>query len=55
MNAKTSLSTIRPGEFRRSLANEFNEYLEQESRRYAPADRLRIDLHCHDHNSDKPY
>ncbi len=54
MNAKTSLSTIRPGEFRRSLANEFNEYLEQESRRYAPADRLRIDLHCHDHNSDKP-
>ena len=40
--------------FRRALVREFDEYLDQQERRFAAADRLRIDLHCHDHNSDVP-
>ncbi len=54
MNKIPTLNTIRPGDFRASLASELNAYITRESRRYAAADRLRIDLHCHDHNSDKP-
>lgn len=46
--------TPRPGEFRNSLANEFSSYIAKEENRFPPDDRLRVDLHCHDHNSDKP-
>ncbi|MEE4146867.1 MAG: glycosyltransferase [Halieaceae bacterium] len=54
MSKATRLRTIRPGEFRSSLANEFRQYIELESTRYASKDTLRVDLHCHDHNSDQP-
>lgn len=54
MSSVTALRSVRPGEFRSALANEFGDFIERESRRFAPEDRLRIDLHCHDHNSDKP-
>ncbi len=44
----------RPGKFRNSLADEFNAYLFRESQRFQPEDTLRIDMHCHDKNSDIP-
>ena len=40
--------------FRDSLKNEFNQFLEQQNCRFNPNDCLRIDFHCHDHNSDVP-
>ena len=40
--------------FRRSLKHEFNQYLDTQSKRYNKEDCLKIDLHCHDHNSDVP-
>jgi glycosyltransferase involved in cell wall biosynthesis len=40
--------------FRQSLSAEFNGYLEQQSQRFAAENCLKIDLHCHDHNSDVP-
>jgi glycosyltransferase involved in cell wall biosynthesis len=43
-----------PGAFRNSLTEEFNTYLAGESGRFAPQDTLRVDMHCHDHNSDTP-
>ncbi|WP_439100888.1 glycosyltransferase [Congregibacter sp.] len=46
--------TARPGEFRASLAQEFDGFLQEESLRFNPGDCLRVDLHCHDKNSDKP-
>jgi len=54
MSDSRLLNTVPPGQFRSSLADEFNDYLQTESRRIDPANSLRIDLHCHDHNSDKP-
>jgi len=43
-----------PGTFRRGLDDEFRQFLCRESAKY-PADQcLRVDLHCHDHNSDLP-
>lgn len=47
-------SAKRTSEFRRSLCNEFSQYLEQESLKYSSENCLRIDLHCHDYNSDVP-
>ncbi len=41
-------------EFRESLQQEFRQYLNRESRKFAAADCLKIDLHCHDHNSNIP-
>ena len=49
-----TLDVIKPGRFRNTLAGEFNDYLKGESTRFAPQDRLQVDLHCHDLNSDKP-
>ena len=45
---------IHRGEFRHSLNQEFNAYLARESARFTAEDTLRIDMHCHDHNSDTP-
>ncbi len=50
----TQLDRARQADFRPSLANGFNSFLEQEETRFAAEDRLRIDLHCHDLNSDQP-
>ena len=54
MNEQSPLQSTGRDNFREALAGEFSEYLEREARRFDPADRLRIDLHCHDHNSDQP-
>lgn len=43
-----------PSSFRSDLQDEFNEYLTQQSKRFDPANCLKIDFHCHDHNSDIP-
>jgi glycosyltransferase involved in cell wall biosynthesis len=40
--------------FRKGLHDEFEAFLGQESTRYPLHDCLRIDLHCHDSNSDVP-
>ncbi|MDT8282698.1 MAG: glycosyl transferase family 1, partial [Gammaproteobacteria bacterium] len=41
-------------QFRRSLRTEFNEYMAFEAEKYKPEDCLKVDLHCHDLNSDIP-
>jgi len=41
-------------EFRKSLNMEFNQYLDNEKKMFSPEDCLKIDLHCHDLNSDVP-
>lgn len=41
-------------EFRRSLKTEFHQYLLREGNRFPAEECLRIDFHCHDHNSDVP-
>jgi hypothetical protein len=46
--------TVLPGAFRKSLASEFEAYIERESQRIPIQDTLRVDPHCHDCNSDKP-
>ncbi len=40
--------------FRDELHAEFSRYLMVEAARYPRAESLRIDFHCHDHNSDVP-
>jgi len=40
--------------FREQLHHDFLQYLEQQSTRFAEQDYLKIDLHCHDRNSDVP-
>ncbi|MDB5988253.1 MAG: hypothetical protein JWR16_3306 [Nevskia sp.] len=40
--------------FRDELHAEFNRYLMVEAARFPRAESLRIDFHCHDHNSDVP-
>jgi len=54
MIVKPKRTESRPGEFRSSLTDEFNAYLLRESGRFAAADTLRMDMHCHDFNSDTP-
>lgn len=48
------LSNTSISEFRKSLKKEFSEYLDIESARYDRNDCIKIDLHCHDLNSDIP-
>ncbi len=51
------IETVRPGDsptFREQLGREFADYLHQEATRFDRANRLKIDLHCHDRNSDVP-
>ncbi len=40
--------------FREKLQLEFHGYLQKESTRFAASERLQIDFHCHDRNSDVP-
>lgn len=40
--------------FRQSLHLEFEAFLQQQAKRFAPENCLKIDFHCHDHNSDVP-
>lgn len=48
------LSYANVSEFRKELRDEFDGYLEKASKKYNPADCLKVDLHCHDRNSDVP-
>lgn len=41
-------------DFRQQIKNEFNRFLQRQDKRFNADDCLRIDLHCHDHNSDVP-
>lgn len=41
-------------EFRHGLHTELKRYLDAQAGRFDPAECLRIDLHCHDHNSSVP-
>ncbi|WP_158966751.1 glycosyltransferase [Paraglaciecola sp. L3A3] len=41
-------------EFRQSLQLEFGDFIQQQSQRFDRRDCLKIDFHCHDHNSDVP-
>ena len=41
-------------EFRHGLQTELNSYVDAAAQRFDPANCLRIDLHCHDHNSNVP-
>jgi len=41
-------------DFRRSLRDEFDTYLSKQSIKVDRENCLKIDLHCHDHNSDIP-
>jgi glycosyltransferase involved in cell wall biosynthesis len=47
-------SSIEHATFRDDLNAEFKRFLAAEAQRYDRADCLRIDFHCHDHNSDVP-
>jgi glycosyltransferase involved in cell wall biosynthesis len=49
-----SLYSAEMSEFRRSLRSEFDEYLQHESTKYDAKNCLKVDLHCHDLNSDVP-
>jgi hypothetical protein len=40
--------------FQQSLKDELERFLESEKNRFPPEDTLKIDLHCHDYNSDVP-
>ena len=40
--------------FRRALYSDFQQYLLREANRYPDDECLKVDLHCHDHNSDVP-
>ena len=42
------------GNFRQSLNAEFDSYLKKQENLFPQENRLKIDLHCHDLNSDKP-
>jgi len=42
------------GRFRRALKDEFRGFLHRELSRFPVDQCLRVDLHCHDHNSDIP-
>ncbi len=41
-------------DFRKSLNTEFNQYLDTQKDKFITEDCLKVDLHCHDLNSDVP-
>ncbi len=47
-------SDLGTGRFRRALKDEFRLFLHQESSKFPLDECLRVDLHCHDRNSDIP-
>lgn len=50
----SSLYNSEISHFRHSLKSEFDEYLEHESKKFDFENCLKVDLHCHDFNSDVP-
>jgi glycosyltransferase involved in cell wall biosynthesis len=53
-NQTSTFSSPKTCDFRLSLKTEFDQFLTQQKYQYAPENCLKIDLHCHDHNSDIP-
>jgi glycosyltransferase involved in cell wall biosynthesis len=43
-----------PNIFQQTLKEELNEFLLCQQKRFLASETLKIDLHCHDHNSDVP-
>ncbi|MBV1788132.1 glycosyltransferase [Marinobacterium sp. D7] len=43
-----------PSPFYQDIREQYDAFLQQSARTFNPHDTLRIDLHCHDHNSDIP-
>ena len=41
-------------DFRKSLDTEFSQYLKQQKNKFSRENCLKVDLHCHDFNSDVP-
>lgn len=41
-------------QFRQALAKEYADFLAEQGQRFNPNNCLKIDFHCHDHNSDVP-
>jgi len=56
MNSQRSLGQMKLGssEFRLSLEKEFTQYIKQKNAKVDSNNTLKVDLHCHDHNSDIP-
>ncbi len=54
MNQALRVTSSPPENFRSSLRAEFDDYLSREAQRFDRDNRLRVDLHCHDHHSDMP-
>lgn len=52
MNEIMPFHNINP--FREQIKQELDSFLLRQNQRFDPKDCLRIDLHCHDHNSDVP-
>ena len=52
MTNSNSISLL--SDFRSSLRAEFDDYMSQQSVKYKAEDCLKMDLHCHDLNSDDP-
>ncbi len=42
------------GAFKREVTHELRKFVAQQRQQYPEEELLKIDLHCHDHNSDKP-
>ncbi len=43
-----------PKTFSEEIVKMIDEFVEEQKRKFPQHDRLKIDLHCHDHNSDVP-
>lgn len=41
-------------QFRKSIRDDYNRFIVEQSNRFSLKDCLKIDLHCHDHNSNVP-
>lgn len=41
-------------DFRKNIRNDYNRFIVEQSNRYSLRDCLKVDLHCHDHNSNVP-
>lgn len=54
MNTAAWPPSPRDDGFREALQHTWRSYLKREADRFDPAQRLQIDLHCHDRNSDQP-
>jgi len=53
--AKSALNKhLTKSTFRESLTNEYSDFLSSQATRFDQNNCLKVDLHCHDHNSDVP-